>query len=120
MVAADLAVGRRIYLEAMPACTQTHLASLTEHDRSDISNWVRGVRNGRVGDIEVLNRIADGLRMPDEARVLLGLAPADALVTTIRDARPMPRGFGWRRRRLRPGPRRHRPGAAGDLRQPHA
>jgi len=85
-------VGRlfQTYLQEMPGCTQTQLALLTEHDRSDISNWVRGVRQGRVSDIEVLTRIADGLQMPDEARVLLGLAPADTLMATIRDPKPMP------------------------------
>lgn len=83
-------IGRllRIYLQAFPGCTQTQLALLTEHDRSDISSWVRGTRQGRVGDIDVLTRIADGLQMPDVARVLLGLAPADALVAAIRAARP--------------------------------
>lgn len=65
-----------LYLRAHPDCTQTQLALLTEHDRSDISNWVRGVRQPRVSNIAVLTRIADGLRMPDEARVLVGLAPA--------------------------------------------
>jgi len=85
-------IGRlfQIYLDAFPDCTQTQLALLTEHDRSDISNWVRGKRHGRVSDIEVLIRITDGLLMPDEARVLLGLAPAEALVSSIRAARPVP------------------------------
>ena len=78
----------QIYLQTFPGCTQTQLALLTEHDRSDISNWVRGTRQGRVSDIEVLTRIADGLRMPDEARVLLGLAPADALIAAIRNSPP--------------------------------
>jgi hypothetical protein len=64
------------YLRANPDCTQTRLAVLTEHDRSDISNFVRGVRAARVADIDVLTRVADGLAMPDAARVLLGLAPA--------------------------------------------
>ncbi|MQA26612.1 MAG: hypothetical protein GEU94_14360 [Micromonosporaceae bacterium] len=41
-----------------------------------------------MSDIEVLTRIADGLEMPDEARVLLGLAPADTRVTAIRGVRP--------------------------------
>lgn len=74
----------RQYLEAHPECTQTQLALLTEHDRSEISNWVRGVRTGRVGDIDVLTRIADGLHMPDEARVLSGLAPAAVLMSSLR------------------------------------
>jgi hypothetical protein len=78
----------QLYLQTHPECTQTQLALLTEHDRSDISNWVRGARSGRVGDIDVLTRIADGLQMPDEARVLAGLAPAAVLMSSIRAAIP--------------------------------
>jgi hypothetical protein len=78
----------QIYLQTHTECTQTQLALLTEHDRSDISNWVRGARSGRVGDIDVLTRIADGLQMPDEARVLAGLAPASVLMSSIRAAIP--------------------------------
>jgi hypothetical protein len=78
------ALGRReigrlvgVYLAAFPDCTQTQLAILTQHDRSDISNFVRGTRSSRVTDIDVLSRIADGLAMPDTARALLGLAPVN-------------------------------------------
>ena len=81
----------QIYLQTHPECTQTQLALLTEHDRSEISNWVRGARSGRVGDIDVLTRIADGLQMPDEARVLAGLAPAAVLMSSIRAAIPVSR-----------------------------
>jgi hypothetical protein len=87
-------IGRlfREYLDEFPGCTQTQLALLTEHDRSEVSNWVRGVRQPRVSDIEVLSRIADGLAMPDEARLLLGLAPSGA-------------SEGWRvHRRITPAP----------------
>src|SRR5687767_5735078 len=73
----DLGCLFQAYLAAFPDCTQTQLALLTEHDRADISNWVRGTRQGRVSDIDVLTRIAGGLAMPDHARILLGLAPAD-------------------------------------------
>jgi hypothetical protein len=65
------------------------LALLTEHDRSDVSNWIRGTRHGQVSDINVLIRIAEGLRMPDSARILMGLAPANALVSSIRDEREL-------------------------------
>ncbi|MBO2455438.1 hypothetical protein J4573_50755 [Actinomadura barringtoniae] len=64
-----------LFLDEFSDCTQTQLALLTQHDRSDISNWVRGTRQGRVSDIEVLTRIADGLQLPDQARLMLGLAP---------------------------------------------
>ncbi|WP_412540833.1 hypothetical protein R8Z50_34450 [Longispora sp. K20-0274] len=69
-----------------PQCTQTQLALLTEHDRSDISNWLRGTRTSRTSDIDVLNRIADGLEMPDDARLLMGLAPADLHMSEVATA----------------------------------
>lgn len=74
----------RMFLASHSDCTQTQLALLTEHDRSEISNLVRGTRSGRIGDIDVLTRIADGLQMPDEARVLAGLAPASVLMSSIK------------------------------------
>lgn len=72
-----------LYLQAFPECTQTQLALLTQHDRSEISNWVRGVRQRRVSDIEVLIRIADGLAMPDEPRAALGLAPVGVRAANV-------------------------------------
>jgi hypothetical protein len=72
-----------IYLDTYADCTQTQLALLTEHHRSDISNFVRGTRGPRVTDIGVLGRVADGLVMPDEARILFGLAPADVTLSLI-------------------------------------
>jgi hypothetical protein len=77
-----------LYLDTHHDCTQTQLALLTEHDRSEISNFVRGIRSPRVGDIDVLGRIADGLAMPDEARLLLGLAPAETTMSSIRSGPP--------------------------------
>ncbi|MEU0091835.1 hypothetical protein [Kribbella sp. NPDC006257] len=85
----DIGALFRSYLSAFDDCTQTQLALLTEHDRSDVSNWVRGARHGQVSDIGVLTRIAEGLRLPDTARMLMGLAPADALMSSIRDEREM-------------------------------
>jgi hypothetical protein len=96
MALARREVGRLfgIYLGAFTGCTQTQLALLTEHDRSDVSNFVRGTRGPRVTDIDVLNRIADGLAMPDEARVLLGLAPADVTLSAIRYGTARPKAGG--------------------------
>ena len=45
------------YLEANPECAQTRLAAFTQHDRSDVSNLVRGIRSPRVSDIDVLTRV---------------------------------------------------------------
>ena len=80
----DIGALFRMFLAQHPDCTQTQLALLTEHDRSEVSNLVRGSRSGRIGDIDVLTRIADGLQMPDEARVLTGLAPASVLMSSVR------------------------------------
>ncbi|MEV4253855.1 hypothetical protein AB0J52_11890 [Spirillospora sp. NPDC049652] len=60
----DVADLLRLFLDTFADCTQTQLALVTQHDRSDISNWIRGVRQGRVSDIEVLTRIAAGYRFP--------------------------------------------------------
>lgn len=79
----DMADLFRAYLQEFPECTQTQLALLTEHDRSDVSNWLRGTRQAQVSDIDVLARIAEGLQMPDRARVLMGLAPANARYSSI-------------------------------------
>lgn len=88
----DVAELFRRYLGDFTDCTQTQLALLTEHDRSDVSNWIRGTRHGQVSDINVLTRIAEGLQVPDDARILMGLAPADTLVSSIRDERELARG----------------------------
>lgn len=72
----DMTALFRAFFAAFNTCTQVQLALLTGHDRADISNWVRGTRQARVGDIDVLERIAAGMAMPDAARVRLGLAPA--------------------------------------------
>lgn len=53
--------------------TQTRLATATGLVQGRISEIMRGQRT--VTALEVFERIADGLNMPDDARVLLGLAP---------------------------------------------
>lgn len=85
----DIGALFRSYLSAFEDFTQTQLALLTDQDRSDFSNLVRGARHGQVSDIGVLTRIAEGLRLPDSARMLMGLAPADAVMSSIRDEREM-------------------------------
>ncbi|MEV8635528.1 hypothetical protein AB0395_28095 [Streptosporangium sp. NPDC051023] len=86
----DVGVIFRVISATFPECTQTRLAVLTQHDRSDISNWVRGTRTGRVSDIEVLTRIADGLQITDEGRMLLGLAPTEPPLSGSRCPPPLP------------------------------
>lgn len=92
-----------LYLASNPECTQTRLASLTQHDRSEVSNLIRGARSPRISDIDVLTRVADGLAMPDAARVMLGLAPR-ATRHPAKNVSPVPGPVrtGWYRNRQDP------------------
>jgi hypothetical protein len=58
--------------------SQVRLASATGIAQGRMNEIVNGRR--QVSALEVFERIADGLAMPDEARILLGLAPAGAAV----------------------------------------
>jgi transcriptional regulator with XRE-family HTH domain len=53
--------------------SQTRLASATGLVQGRVSEILRGQRT--VTSLDVFERLADGLGMPDEARVILGLAP---------------------------------------------
>lgn len=53
--------------------SQSHIAVATELLQGRVSEIIKGSRT--VTALEVFERIADGLRMPDEARIQLGLAP---------------------------------------------
>lgn len=53
--------------------SQTRLAAATGLVQGRVSEILRG--NRTVTSLEVFERLADGLGMPDEARVILGLAP---------------------------------------------
>jgi transcriptional regulator with XRE-family HTH domain len=56
--------------------SQARLATATGIGQGRINEIINGRR--RVTRIDVFERVADGLTMPDEARVLMGLAPASA------------------------------------------
>jgi transcriptional regulator with XRE-family HTH domain len=56
--------------------SQARLAAATGLGQGRVNEIINGRR--RVTGLEVFERIADGLAMPDEARVLMGLAPASA------------------------------------------
>jgi transcriptional regulator with XRE-family HTH domain len=72
--------------------SQTRLAIACDTTQPKISGYMRGV--AKVEELDVFERIADGLNMPDPARIALGLAPkADitspaAPVIPPRDTRP--------------------------------
>lgn len=86
----DVGLIFRLFLNKFDDCTQTQLALITKQDRSDISDWVSGARPGQVSDIDVLTRIADGLQIPDQARLLLGLVPDGPVDIEVDLAGPWP------------------------------
>jgi transcriptional regulator with XRE-family HTH domain len=55
--------------------SQTAIGAATGHSQSTVSKIANGF--ARVEMLEVFERIADGLGMPDDARMALGLAPRD-------------------------------------------
>ncbi|GAB3903710.1 hypothetical protein GCM10027612_70550 [Microbispora bryophytorum subsp. camponoti] len=54
--------------------SQTAIGSLTGYSQGKVSAIMSGSQ--QVTALEVFERIADGLHMPDQARMALGLAPA--------------------------------------------
>jgi transcriptional regulator with XRE-family HTH domain len=61
-------------VQAQTGASQARLAAATGYGQGRFSEIFHGRRN--VTTLEALERIAAGLSMPDDARVLLGLAPA--------------------------------------------
>jgi transcriptional regulator with XRE-family HTH domain len=67
-------IGRLFRLLAQYAgASQTRLAIACDMTQPKVSGYMRG--SAKVETLEVFERIADGLNMPDHARVVLGLAP---------------------------------------------
>lgn len=62
-----------ILLNDATGISQTRLAIACDTTQPKISGYMRGV--AKVEELEVFERIADGLNMPDHARIALGLAP---------------------------------------------
>nr|GLJ83713.1 hypothetical protein GCM10017588_24410 [Microbispora rosea subsp. aerata] len=67
--------------------SQTAIGGLTGYSQGKVSAIMSG--NQQVTALEVFERIADGLNMPDQARMALGLAPRDLAAAAIprQDAR---------------------------------
>jgi transcriptional regulator with XRE-family HTH domain len=86
-------IGRLFHLLSQYAgASQTRLAIACNMTQPKVSGIMRGI--SRVETLEVFERIADGLKMPGQARIALGLAPTaeqvDAQPATSRrpDRRP--------------------------------
>ena len=84
-------VGRLfVLLNDATGISQTRLAIACDTTQPKISGYMRGV--AKVEELDVFERIADGLNMPDHARMALGLAPVDAPAspTAVPVTPPMP------------------------------
>jgi transcriptional regulator with XRE-family HTH domain len=73
-----------VLLNDATGVSQTRLAIACDTTQPKISGYMRGV--AKVEELDVFERIADGLNMPDPARIALGLAPK--AVTTSPGAAP--------------------------------
>jgi transcriptional regulator with XRE-family HTH domain len=63
------------FAQANTGASQARLATATGISQGRVNEIINGRR--AVTALEVFERVADGLGMPDDARVLLGLAPCD-------------------------------------------
>jgi transcriptional regulator with XRE-family HTH domain len=63
-------------IQSYAGVSQARLAAVTGIGQGRINEIINGRR--QVTGLDVFERIANGLSMPDEARVLMGLAPASA------------------------------------------
>ncbi|WP_231972469.1 helix-turn-helix domain-containing protein, partial [Nocardiopsis alborubida] len=69
-----------IRLAQAHGASQTRIASVTGIAQGRVSEILSGRRT--VSSLRLIERIADGLDMPDPSRVLLGLAPRQPLTDT--------------------------------------
>ena len=74
-----------VLLNDATGVSQTRLAIACDTTQPKISGYMRGV--AKVEELDVFERIADGLNMPDPARIALGLAPK-AVTTSPAPHRP--------------------------------
>lgn len=75
-----------VLLHRYTKVSQTRLAIACDTTQPKISGYMRGI--AKVEELSVFERIADGLNMPDPARIALGLAPT--IVTTSPAVAPFP------------------------------
>src|SRR5712691_5052744 len=61
-------------LNALPGMSQMRIGAATGNAQGRVSQIIHG--NHEVRTVKSLNRIAEGLGMPDDARTALGLAPS--------------------------------------------
>lgn len=77
----DRAAGSLFAFAQKYGISQTRLAAATGVSQGRINDLIKG-RRGNITAIDSWERIADGLNMPDHARIVLGLAPASRAAET--------------------------------------
>lgn len=79
----DLLRGRRagdlFRLAQKYGMSQMRIAALTGQSQGRVNDLIHG-RRGNITALDAWERIADGLDMPDHARIILGLAPRGAII----------------------------------------
>jgi transcriptional regulator with XRE-family HTH domain len=70
--------------------SQTRLAVATGLSQARINDLIKG-RRGNINAIDAWIRIADGLNMPNDARMAMGLAPSPPKSSTLRKSADEPR-----------------------------
>src|SRR6516162_7185446 len=60
--------------------SQLRIGTAADIGQGRISEVINGIR--KIREVQVFQRIADGLDMPDHARILLGLSPRQLIAST--------------------------------------
>lgn len=76
LLSRDIAAVLRLVLQATPWLSQKRLATAISIEPGRVNEWIN--RRRQVATLATYEKIADGLKMPDSARVMLGLAPRDS------------------------------------------
>jgi transcriptional regulator with XRE-family HTH domain len=78
-VLADCDLGGLLRLVHARGISETRIAAAIGISQGSVNDYIR--RKSRAEKLDLFKRAADGLNMPDHARLLLGLAPAQRTVT---------------------------------------
>jgi hypothetical protein len=89
----DRAAGPLFQFAQKYGISQTRLAAATGLSQGRINDLIKG-RRGNITAIDSWERIAEGLRMPSHARVVLGLAPTSAVGMDPTPAESVPPDLG--------------------------
>ncbi len=89
----DRAAGPLFQFAQKYGISQTRLAAATGLSQGRINDLIKG-RRGNITALDSWERIADGLGMPNHARVAMGLAPASPIDMDLTPAQSIPVDLG--------------------------